>query len=108
LQTQPTKHGFIAIYRWQVEAEYEEQFRYRWHDLTLKGRDFGAYGSCLTIDETGNFVAIALWPDEEARAKAFAKIDAGPPLKGVHRLSEERLQVEDDLWIASPFVKLTP
>lgn len=103
METEPANHGFIAIYRWQVDAEHEAHFREHWHDLTLKGREFGAYGSCLTRDRNGTFVAIALWPDEEARAKAFAKIDAGSPPDGVYRLSEEMLQVVDDLWVASPF-----
>lgn len=103
METELGKRGFVAIYRWHVDAEYEEQFRDHWHALTLKGRDFGAYGSCLTRGDTGTFVAIALWPDEETRANAFAKIDAGAPLDGVRRLSEDRLHVEDDLWISSPF-----
>lgn len=95
--------GFIAIYRWTVDAEHEEEFRRRWHDLTLKGRDFGAFGSCLAKDDKGKYVAIALWPSEETRADAFRNIDAGAPWRGATRLSEERLRVKDDLWVNSPF-----
>ena len=95
--------GFIAIYRWTVDAEHDEEFRRRWHDLTLRGRDFGALGSCLAKDAKGQYVAIALWPSEETRADAFRNIDVGAPWRGATRLSDERLYVEDDLWINSPF-----
>ncbi len=98
--------GFIAIYRWTVESEWEAEFRSRWHDLTLEGRRHGALGSCLTKNANGDFVAIALWPAAETRKQAFAEIDIGAPWRGAVRLSEEALTIEDDLWTDSPFAKL--
>jgi hypothetical protein len=102
-QTALPTPGFIAIYKWKVAPEHERTFRERWHTTTLRGRELGAFGSWLTRDEFGHFVAIALWPSAAARAAAFTKIGAGSPWVGCERIEETRLQVEDDLWIASPF-----
>jgi hypothetical protein len=95
--------GFIVVYRWQVPEEQETPFRRQWQDATLKLRSEGALGSCLTRDEEGKFVAIALWPSEEARAKAFSNLTRVDPLPGVMRLGETQLHVESDLWLNSPF-----
>lgn len=95
--------GFIATYRWRVTAEAEPAFRARWTDITRKALQFGAYGSTLTHAETGEFVAIALWPDQQTRTEAFARIEASAPLAGVEFLEEMRLDVVEDLWTVSPF-----
>ncbi|HYN46732.1 MAG TPA: antibiotic biosynthesis monooxygenase, partial [Allosphingosinicella sp.] len=96
--------GFAVIYRWSVEAEHQAAFRARWHAGTLALREeHGAFGSCLTRDENGDFVAIALWPSEAARAAAFAARGSGAPWQGVLEFEEIRLDVEDDLWRNSPF-----
>ena len=96
--------GFAVIYRWSVEAEHEDAFRARWHAGTLALRDeHGGFGSCLTRDENGDFVAIALWPSEAARAAAFAARCSGAPWPDVLEFEEIRLVVEDDLWRSSPF-----
>lgn len=95
--------GFIAIYRWKVEQEHEQSFRERWHQTTLKGRELGAFGSCLTRDAAGNFIAIALWPDEATRTAAFVAMGQQKPWLGAERIDEVKLAVEDDLWINSPF-----
>ena len=101
--TPPEGRGFVAIYRWKVEPEHENAFRDRWHQTTLAGRRLGAFGSCLTRDEAGDFVAIALWPSEEARAAAFTAMGPQEPWLGAQRVNETKLLVEDDLWINSPF-----
>jgi heme-degrading monooxygenase HmoA len=95
--------GFIAIYRWKVQAEHEQSFRERWHQTTLRGQTLGAFGSCLTRDASGEFVAIALWPDEATRTAAFASMGPQQPWLGAERLQEVKLAVEDDLWTNSPF-----
>jgi hypothetical protein len=95
--------GFIALYRWSVEAEHEAAFRRNWREATLQVRKLGGYGSCLTRDQDGCFVAIALWPSEAARAVAFSAMEPSPAWPGACRLSETRLDVEDDLWASSPF-----
>lgn len=96
-------NGFVAVYKWVVDPEHELAFRESWHHTTLRGREHGAYGSCLTRDSPCCFVAIALWPSEAARAEAFEKMGLGDPWVGARRIDEAELQVEDDLWIASPF-----
>ena len=95
--------GFIALYRWKVEPDHLEEFRTRWRALTQKLQLYGALGSCLTKDDSGQFIAIALWPDEQTRAVAFEKIAAEPPWQGAHRISENKLHVEEDHWVNSPF-----
>ena len=95
--------GFIATYRWRVAAEAEPAFRERWTEITRKALQLGGLGSTLTRAENGEFVAIALWPDQQTRTDAFTQIEAGPPLAGVEFLEEVRLDVLEDLWTVSPF-----
>ena len=95
--------GVIVIYRWTVPQEQEKAFRHRWQETTIQLRAEGALGSCLTRDSEGEFVAIALWPSEKARSKAFAQLAPSEPLPGVVRLDERQLHVENDLWVNSPF-----
>ena len=94
--------AFAVIYRWIVAEEHQDAFRARWREGTLHLRELGSLGSCLTRDEAGDFVAIALWPSEAARAAAFARNsldEAWPPILA---FEERRLRVEDDLWLSSP------
>ncbi|MDQ0463410.1 heme-degrading monooxygenase HmoA [Caulobacter ginsengisoli] len=95
--------GFIATYHWRVSPEAEPAFRERWTSITKAALQFGAFGSTLTRTENGEFVAIALWPDQQTRTEAFARIEASPPLAGVEFLEELRLEVLEDLWTVSPF-----
>ncbi|VWX51077.1 hypothetical protein NOVOSPHI9U_370075 [Novosphingobium sp. 9U] len=74
----------------------------------MEGRDLGSLGSCLTRDDAGDFVAIALWPSEEARAAAFAQMTSRTDWTGAKRVDEIKLYAEDDLWVASPFAHLAP
>jgi hypothetical protein len=95
--------GFIVIYRWQIAKEQEPAFRHEWQEATNRLRSAGALGSCLTRNSDGEFVAVALWPNEQARSDAFSMLPQSEPLPGVKRLEEERLWVEEDLWVNSPF-----
>lgn len=95
--------GFVAIYRWRVESEYETAFRKAWTETTLALREKGSFGSCLGRSEDGTFVAVAPWPDRTAREMAFEAIGEGPPWPPCERLDPIEMQVIDDLWLASPF-----
>jgi hypothetical protein len=96
--------GFVAIYRWRVAPEKERLFRQRWHDVTKDIRDhYGGLGSCLTRDETGAFVGVALWRSREARDAAFAARGEPPPEAGIEMIEEVRLTGLDDLWLRSGF-----
>ncbi len=93
-----------AIYRWRVTPENEDDFRRRWHDITVDiMRDHGGGGSRLHRTENGDFVAYARWPSRQARDKAFADYSAKrstPQREGRAELIEEVwLEIEDDLLI---------
>jgi hypothetical protein len=94
---------FIAIYRWRVPEDQELAFQLRWREITLQLRNHGGLGSCLTRNSAGEFVAIALWPSEQARSDAFASLPPSVSIPGVERLEETRLIVKEDLWLNSPF-----
>jgi heme-degrading monooxygenase HmoA len=105
--------GFVAIYRWRVTPEAEAGFRERWHAGTLRLRALGGLGSALTRADTGEWVGIALWPSAEARQAAFANpaaFDQGKPddWPGIEHLSEERLDMVDNLWDVSAMAPAAP
>ena len=90
------------LYRWRVEPEHEESFKASWREATLRLRAGGvAQGSCLTRDENGEFVGIALWPSLAARDEVFAASPTSSPWPGVTRICETRLSVIENLWAAS-------
>lgn len=94
--------GVAILYRWRVEPGHEEGFQRLWRESTLRLRAGGiARGSCLTRDENGEFVGIALWPSLAAREEAFAAMPPHDPWPGVTRLSETRLEILENLWAAS-------
>ncbi len=95
--------AFAVIYRWTVAEEHHDAFRARWRRGTLHLRDHGSLGSCLTRDESGDFVAIALWPSEAAREAAFSAGSLDEPWPPVAKFEERKLRIEDDLWVSSPF-----
>lgn len=99
-------NGFAVIYRWTIAPEHQEAFRARWRKATLRLRELGSLGSCLTRDAKGDFVAIALWPNEEARAAAFAEAGLDEPWPPAEGFEETKLHIEDDLWSGSPFAVL--
>lgn len=89
---------FAMLYRWTVAAEHREAFVARWREATIALRDaHGALGSCLSRDETGDFVAFARWPSEAARDAALAERWASPPWDGVVHFEAVKLWVEEDL-----------
>jgi hypothetical protein len=95
---------FAVLYRWRVPAQMEAAFREQWRVATLDLRDHhGGLGSLLSKTGAGEWVAIALWPNEAARTAAFTGRTSPPPTPGVEFLGEERLSVIDDLWLASAF-----
>ncbi|MCB2049389.1 MAG: antibiotic biosynthesis monooxygenase [Novosphingobium sp.] len=97
--------GFVAIYRWRVAPEHERAFRDVWAEVTQAARAQGGYGSCLGRTPDGTFVAVAPWQDRQAREQAFAAIGEGPQWPPVERLEPIEIEVEQDLWVASPFTK---
>jgi len=98
--------GFIAIYRWRVAPEHETDFRNRWCEVTRQGSEHGSFGSCLGRGANEELVAIALWPTEAAREKAFRAMSADGPLPPAERISEDTLQVLDDLWKKIAFSRI--
>jgi len=59
--------GLAVVYRWQIHADREEEFREAWETLTVALRDRrGALGSRLHRAEDGTWVAYAQWPDRAA------------------------------------------
>lgn len=102
----PRSAGFIVLYRWQVEEAHQAAFRAGWRDITEEARALGSLGSCLTRDRNGDFLALALWPSEQARSDAFARMAPRAPWTGATRIEEVILDVEDDLWVGSAFAGL--
>lgn len=102
--TADSRRPFVVIYKWTIDPAYEAEFRDRWREATLRLRsENGGLGSCLTRNEAGDFVGIALWPNEAAREAAFAGRPPGEPRPGLIAFEETRLWVEEDLWVSSPF-----
>ncbi len=64
--------GFLAIYRWTVAAEQEDAFEAWWREGTDALKAHGSFGSSLVREADGRYLGVALWPDAEARAAAFA------------------------------------
>ena len=91
---------FAVLYRWRVEPACEAEFRERWRAATLLYREeHGALGSCLARDESGDFVAFARWPSEQARSEAFAAAVAAEPWPGILSAEATKLAVVDDLLL---------
>jgi quinol monooxygenase YgiN len=59
--------GFAVVYRWQLHAGKEEQFRDAWETVTTRlMKDHGALGSRLHDADDGTVVAYAQWPSKQA------------------------------------------
>ena len=54
-------NGFAVIYRWTIAPEHQEAFRARWRKATLRLRELGSLGSCLTRDAIGLFQLNSVW-----------------------------------------------
>jgi heme-degrading monooxygenase HmoA len=94
--------GVAFLYRWRVAPEWEEDFRGRWREATLRLGALGGLGSCLTRDADGAFVAFARWESEAARARAFAARGPAEPWPGIISFEETKLSVEADMLTAPP------
>ena len=62
----------IALYRWKIKPDLEQQFIDRWSEITLYHREnHGSLGSRLHRGNDGLFYGYAMWPSIEQRATAF-------------------------------------
>ena len=100
---------FVAIYRWRLDPEREQDFMSHWQRITVDGLAGGSGGSSLFRDAQGVWVAIARWPSREARDRFFVKLDgndANPEMSRrarlavIERLSDEELDGVLDCWAA--------
>ncbi len=64
--------GFLAAYRWTVAPGQETAFEAWWREGTDALKAHGSFGSTLVREPDGRYLGIALWPDSESRAAAFA------------------------------------
>jgi hypothetical protein len=65
---------FVAIYRWRLHADREQDFIINWQRITLLGLAAGSGGSSLFKDAQGCWVAIARWPSNELRNRFFEQV----------------------------------
>jgi hypothetical protein len=98
---------FVAIYRWRLHPEREQDFIANWHRITLLGLAAGSGGSSLFKDTEGCWVAIARWASVEAREHFFQLMEgdyADPGMRERARLAIiERLPAQElhsvlDCW----------
>lgn len=92
-----TQKEFAVIYRWSVDPAHEADFRERWTRGTERLKHLGSFGSCLTREANGDFIAFARWLSEAAREAAFAVIAPLEPWPGILSFEETKLCVEEDL-----------
>jgi heme-degrading monooxygenase HmoA len=97
--------AFVAIYRWRIAPEKEQQFCEAWRAMTEAIHAHrGSHGSRLHRDENGCFVAIALWPSREAWEATVPDIPNADEHRArmrdsiVETFPTETLNVVDDLW----------
>jgi heme-degrading monooxygenase HmoA len=66
---------FVAIYRWRLQTEREQDFIANWQRITRLGLAAGSGGSSLFKDADGLWVAIARWPSRHARSRFFEQME---------------------------------
>ena len=102
---------FVAIYRWRLHPEREQDFIANWQRITALGRAAGSGGSSLFKDAQGCWVAIARWASREARERFFERLegdDAEPGMREraqlaiVERLPPMELESVLDGWAPLP------
>jgi len=102
---------FVAIYRWRLHPEREQDFIVNWQRITRLGCNAGSGGSSLFRNAQGVWVAIARWPSRAARDHFFGQLDAAEAesdlserarLAVIERLPEEALDCVLDCWTAWP------
>ncbi len=101
---------FVAVYRMRLKPELEEQYARDWHAATQVAIDhYGSGGSALFKADDGTWVAIARWPDREARQRFFDR-DADPAVRArqaaavAEYLPTLELDSVDDMWVPLPGV----
>ncbi len=102
---------FVAIYRWRLYPELEQDFIANWHRITLLGVAAGSGGSSLFKDAEGCWVAIARWTSRAAREHFFQLMegdDAEPEMREraalaiIERLPPQELESVLDCWAPFP------
>ena len=102
---------FVAVYRWRLRPELEQDFVAHWRRITELGLGAGSGGSSLFKDADGCWVAMARWPSRDTRARFFAQLadDAVDPALGerarqaiVERFPDQELESVLDLWCSLP------
>jgi len=102
---------FVAIYRWRLHPELEQDFIANWHRITLLGVAAGSGGSSLFKDTEGCWVAIARWTSRAAREHFFQLMegdDAEPGMRAraalaiIERLPPQELESVLDYWAPFP------
>lgn len=95
----------IALYRWKIKPEREQQFVDRWSEVTLYYREnYGSLGSRLHRGNDGLFYGYAMWPSIEQRAKAFDSVVEHPARAGMIEAVEESFP-EVLLEVAADFLR---
>jgi heme-degrading monooxygenase HmoA len=98
---------FVAIYRWRLHPEREQDFIANWHRITRLGLAAGSGGSSLFRDAEGCWVAIARWTSREAREHFFQLMEgdyADPGLREraqlaiIERLPPQELESVLECW----------
>lgn len=101
---------FVAIYRWRLHADFEQDFVANWHRITRLGLAAGSGGSSLFKDAEGCCVAIARWSSREAREQFFQQMEGDDSdrdmreraaLAIIERLPPQELDSLLDCW--APF-----
>ncbi len=108
---------FVAIYRWRLHPEREQDFVANWHRITRLGLAAGSGGSSLFKDAQDRWVAIARWPSRGARDRFFAQMDGHDAEPGmterarlavIERLPAEELDGVLDCWAPFPDTARAP
>ncbi|MGF6711166.1 heme-degrading monooxygenase HmoA [Luteibacter sp. W1I16] len=75
----PPRVGFAVIYRWRLHTGAEEAFISAWHRVSsLLESERGSYGARLHRGDDEIWYSYAQWPNQQARADAFALGDVDP------------------------------
>lgn len=81
---------FIALYRWKIKPELEQQFIESWSEITAYYREnAGSLGSRLHRGSDGLWYGYAQWPSAEARETAFADSPVHPAREKMQEAVEE-------------------
>jgi hypothetical protein len=88
--------GIAVLYRWAVAQDLRGHFVERWQAAAIELRSkFDEFSACLLSAENGDFLALVRWPNEQARALVFERLDPVSP--GILAFAETRLGVEHDM-----------